>query len=361
MRFALVVGCLIVAALPLSAEPLKTYDGKHDISTIQLTVVYFVPKDRTPLPDWRERVDYFVKRIATFHEREFDGESRLKITVHPKPLVPEKVTADLRKRTDGDFTFFRTMDAVKTTLPWKPDTSAGFPILLVMSDMNMQDLDDFRRERMQDGKPVHEGNLSRSGRHFPGSALGGARATYIAKEGYGMGLVSADGWRVPYSGSDCVVYHEGLGHTIGLPHPNPGDDSVMGTAQYKNWIAQSYLNTEQKRKLGWKPKPGPDTPTDLFSQFVALPTSHVPKVGEPVTLALTWPKDAKARSLTVRTQTDLWGPWISQSVVLTEPAPTRIPIGSFDRPTPVSYRVDAVLENGQSAEVWGYFQVKAVK
>ena len=41
--------------------------------------------------------------------------------------------------------------------------------------------------------------------------------------------------------------------------------------------------------------------------------------------------------------------------------PKELPIGAFDRPTPVSYRVDAVLEDGQAAEIWGYFQVKEGK
>ena len=30
-----------------------TFDGKHPIGTINLTVVYLVPKDQTPLADWR--------------------------------------------------------------------------------------------------------------------------------------------------------------------------------------------------------------------------------------------------------------------------------------------------------------------
>ena len=34
-----------------------TFDGRHDISKIDLTVVYLVPKDRRPLDDWRERVE----------------------------------------------------------------------------------------------------------------------------------------------------------------------------------------------------------------------------------------------------------------------------------------------------------------
>ena len=67
----------------------------------------------------------------------------------------------------------------------------------------------------------------------------------------GVGLVSGDGWRVPYSGSDCAVYHEGIGHPVGLPHPEPLDDSVMGTAQYKYWINQTWVNRSQKQALGW--------------------------------------------------------------------------------------------------------------
>jgi hypothetical protein len=33
-------------------------------------------------------------------------------------------------------------------------------------------------------------------------------------------------------------------------------------------------------------------------------------------------------------------------------------MGNFDRPTPVSYRVDVELEDGQREELWGYFQVR---
>ena len=69
------------------AKP-TTYDGKHDLSTINLTVVYFVPKDRTPLPDWEDRVGYYVRRVTAFHKRELDGISTLKAAVHPKPLDP---------------------------------------------------------------------------------------------------------------------------------------------------------------------------------------------------------------------------------------------------------------------------------
>src|SRR5688572_8515856 len=49
-----------------AAEGMTTTDGKHAIQSIEVTMVYFVPQDRVPLPDWRERLDYFARRIEKF-------------------------------------------------------------------------------------------------------------------------------------------------------------------------------------------------------------------------------------------------------------------------------------------------------
>jgi hypothetical protein len=78
-----------------------------------------------------------------------------------------------------------------------------------------------------------------------------------------------------------------------------------------------------------------------------------------VKLEATWPEGAKLRELKVRIQTDLHGPWVTISVTRSDRPPSALDLGSFDRPTPVSYRVDAVLEDGQSVELWGYFKVEA--
>lgn len=339
------------------AKP-TTFDGKHDISTINLTVVYFVPKDRAPLPDWKDRVGYFVRRVTAFHVRELDGISTINAAVHPTPLVTELPAADFR-RGDPNRTFFGTMNEVKAILKWKPDHAAGFPVLLVLSDINWRELDDFRRVRVVDGEEVHEGHVARDGRHFPGAESGGARAIYFANPGYGIGLVSGDGWRVPYSGSDCVVYHEGLGHSIGLPHPDPIDDTVMGTAQYRFWINETKLNQEQKRKLGWTPPATePDRSGNLFTHFGAILHPSVPKPGTAVSLRLTWPKGASVKSFTLRTQTELFDEWAMVKTDVKGHPPATVPLGVFDHPTPVSYRIDVALDDGQTAEIWGYFQVK---
>ena len=188
---------------------------------------------------------------------------------------------------------------------------------------------------------------------------------YDAGNAWGIGLVSADGWRVPYSGSDCVVYHEGVGHAIGLPHPEPPDDSVMCFAQYRFWINQTWVTASQKKALGWTDARETGTTSeakretnDLFTAFTAIQAPIVPKPNEPVHLRLTWSPGARVREVKVRLQTDIDGPWITLPIHAAGEPPKELAIGAFDRPTPVSYRVDAVLEDGQTAEIWGYFQVK---
>lgn len=364
-RIALVVACW---AAPALAGDSHTFDGKHDTRTIDLTVVYLVPKDRTPLPDWRDRVDYYARRIARFHARESGGASTLKVLVHPEPLVVEQTSDELRG-SDANAAFFNSTRAARRALKWPGETDGAFPIILVLSEINWRELDDFTRLRTVDGESVHEGNVSSDGRHFPGAESGGSRAIYDPNRARGMGLVSADGWRVPYSGSDCVVYHEGVGHAIGLPHPEPPDDSVMCFAQYHYWINETWVTPSQKAALGWSSGDEPAPPDrsrtdDLFTAFTALQDPVVPRVGEPVSLRLRWPAGAKPRSIRVRYHTELRGPWTDVPSLPPDTlasAPESVPLGTFERETPVSYRVDVSLEDGQVAEIWGYFQVKPAR
>ena len=205
----------VLSPFAMAGEPLRTYDGKYSISTIRITVVYFVPRDRTPLPDWRERVQYFCRRVEQFHAREFQGQSQLTTAIQEQPFVSDKDSAALRAG-DADYIFFQTLGEVQSRLGFTRGADETFPILLVLSDINWRELDDFWRLRQADGQ--FEGQII-DDRHFPGAASGGARSLYWPDRGVGWGLVSGDGWRVPYSGTDCVVYHEGVGHPIGLPHP----------------------------------------------------------------------------------------------------------------------------------------------
>lgn len=344
-------------ALPASAQT-HTWDERHNTSNIALTVVYFLPSDREPLPDWKERAEYYCRRLALFHRREFQGQSQLNIELKPEPIRSQMTTEELRAG-DADAIFFKTLREVDDIVGVTRFEGEAFPILLVLSEINWRPLDDFYRM-----KPVREGwefEGNYNGReHFPGATSGGARATYLARPGAGWGLVSADGWRVPYRGSDCVIYHEGVGHTVGLPHPEPGNPSVMSLGQYNGWISESWINIDQKEHLGWKADPDYqlDAELELFSAFRAIPTPLVPRPLQTVGLELSWPKDAIVESLRVRYQTAIDGPWIETPQTLDSDRPNLAIIGSFDRPTPVSYRVDARLANGTTSELWGYFQVR---
>jgi len=312
------------------------------------------------LPDWKERVGYFCRRIERFHEREFQGQSVMKAAIRPEPFRSARSTEQLRSG-DANFIFFQTLREVDEALQFGRGERTAFPILLVLSEINWRPLDDFFRVKpANDGAWQFEGNYS-AGQHFPGAEAGGARATYLADRGIGWGLVSADGWRVPYRGSDCVVYHEGCGHTVGLPHPEPGNNSVMSLGQYHGWISESWLDEAQKKRLGWKPPEKPfDRKADLFSTFTALPEPKVPKPNAPVALKLTWPDQTRVKSCRVRVQTDLFGPWweVPVSKQPEDAPPEKIDIGRFDRATPVSYRLDATTEDGRDVELWGYFQVR---
>jgi len=352
----------LLASAPTSDSPdLKTWDGRHSIRAIDVTVVYFVPRDRRPLPDWRERVDYFARRIERFHEREFNGQSKLTARVRDEPFRSNHDTAELRVG-DANRIFFKTLREVDEALDFGRSDDGAFPILLVLSDINWRPLDDFYRlSPRPNGDLEFEGSYA-GDLHVPGAKSGGARATYLSGRGVGWGLVSADGWRVPYRGSDCVAYHEGVGHPIGLPHTDQADGNVMSLGQYRGWISESWVDEDQKRRLGWTPPKAPlDRPRDLFSTFRSLPDPKVPRPAEPVALACDWPEDVKLASCKVEYQTDLFGAWSEVPCELGQDGepPRSIPLGAFDRPTPVSYRVRVSTVDGDSVELWGYFQVRS--
>lgn len=362
---ALALVLSVAGAAAAGAAGLTTWDGRWPIERIEATFVYFVPADRTPLPDWRERVEYFRRRVESFHDREFGGRSRLESRVHPEPFVSAAATAALRAG-DANRIYGRTIDevagAIEKPVPAAPDGGRPFPVLVVLSDVNWRPLDDFSRLAPTPDGWTFDGSISADGSHVPGSKNGGSRAVYLAEAGRGRGLVSGDGWRVPGRGSDCVVYHEGIGHAIGLPHPEQQDGSVMSVGQYRGWLSESWVEEGQKRRLGWSPPDRPvDRATDLFSRFRALPDPAVPRPGQPVDLVLEWPADVAVADTRVEIQTSLRGPWGRPRAALATAGAGdggRIALGGFDRPCGVAYRARVATAAGDAAEVWGYFQVR---
>ena len=354
--FVSIVACILFANTAFCDT--RTWDGRHDTTKIEVTIVYFVPADRSPLLDWKDRVDYYARRIEQFHQREFQTQSSMRAIVRDTPLISELTTDQLRNG-DANAIFFRTLREADRRLKFAQEANGVFSILLVLSEINWRPLDDFYRLHPVDGRLEFEGNLN-GGQHFPGATSGGARATYLADRGVGWGLVSADGWRVPYRGSDCVVYHEGCGHTVGLPHPEPSNNSVMSMGQYNGWISESSVDKEQKIRLGWEPPETKVSPQlELFSAFTAVPNPLVPKPNESVRLNLSWPEGAEVKSLRLRCQTAIDSPWIEVAQKWDGLSPEFAVLPAFERATPVSYRIDTQLKDGSTAELWGYFQIRS--
>ena len=375
------LACLMMA-IPAStsaddgenAPGLTTWDGRHSIDAIRTTVVYFLPSDREPLPDWRERLEWLCERMRRFHHREFAGRSRLITTIHPEPFRSSASTAAIRSG-DGDATFFRTLTEVEKAIDVGLDADGAFPVLLVLSDINWRPLDDFSRQSPDGNGWKFDGALADGGLHVPGASAGGSRAVYLADRGRGWGLVSGDGWRVPCRGSDCVVYHEGIGHAIGLPHPEPADGSVMSEGQYRSALAQSWVEAEQKKRLGFTAEAAANAPRadPVFDTFTATPEPAVPRPGQPVALRLS-PLELIPPGLRVEVQTSLRGPWTSVPVEAESLQKGLVSIGRFDRPCGVGWRVtgptprvtteaddDATrvsVDGPSAATAWGYFQVR---
>jgi len=353
------------AAQPVAAP--TTWDGRHPIGKIAVRIAYFVPGDRTPLADWRTRAEWYARRIEAFHAREFQGRSVLTATVEDEPLVSRLSTAALRAG-DANAIFFRTLREADERLAFAREKTDAFPVLLVLSDINWRPLDDFHRLAPTATGFRFEGSLTPDPAggevHVPGAAAGGARATYLADAGKGWGLVSGDGWRVPYRGSDCVVYHEGVGHAIGLPHPPADDANVMSFGQYRATLGQSWVDANQKKVLGWEPAAGFDASRHaLFSAFTGRVEPAVPRPGEPVALRLGWPAGLAVGDVHVAVQTSLRGPWTELAVPAGAAADGRVALGSFDRPCPVAWRAslrraEPTGSADDTAELWGYFQVR---
>lgn len=361
------------AASQSAAPSLHTVGGKHDITRIHLTGVYLLPPGRVAIPDWRQRIEFYLSRVAKFHERELTGQSRIVWEIRPTPYVP---TAPQTRPKDANEFFWRIAGEVREKA-WKRAPNKGFPIVLVFSDTNFcPGYDEWSRACdaakciCEPHGPGCNGHVTREGEERPGTCCGGARAVYWPEQNMGFGLLTADGWRVPLKGSDCVVYHEGVGHAIGLPHPDPIDNSVMGLAQYVTSLNVTSIKTAQKESLGWKRTPpadgAPVEKTSVFSAFNTDYTPRVPTVRDRVIINATFSVDNVPRGVTAQYQT-AFGAWtalpeprrIESSAAPGQPRMLRLEwrLPLFNKPMFVSYRIIADTGPREQEQQWNLFRV----
>ncbi|MBI1388284.1 MAG: hypothetical protein GC154_07540 [bacterium] len=355
--------CLFISAR--AEAQMHAFGGDDPIDRIGVRAVYYLPKGAAPLPDWRERLEYHLERAREFHQRELAGRSDLSYTIHAEPFISKDVQDDFPRDDVNNF-YWKIMNEV-----WHSDAAiwdeSRFPILLVFADCNFSPgYNDWTRvcdpERCFLEPPHAEcaGHVTASGEDRPGTRCGGARSVYWAEKHIGLGLVTADGWRVPIKGTDCVVYHEGIGHAIGLPHPEPIDDSVMGLAQYVDSIQATWIDGDQKEAMGWTP--AQVRRDDLFSTFSVSHVPLRPLAKKPVTIYASLPASFEVASIRAEIQTGLW------SAFEPLPEPYRFEDGANQgfawtlAPRVLNeclaYRVRVHTADGASEQIWNYFKVR---
>lgn len=345
--------------------PLHVFGATDAIARVEVGVAYYLPRGRVPLPDWRERVEYHMKRVQSFHHREFGRQSVLTYRVLPEPFTASAARDGLPKDDVNHF-FWHIVNEVWESgkLTFSPE---AFPIVLVLSDVNFSPgYSDWTREC--DGKgclfpePHSDcaGHVASTGEDRPGTRCGGARALFWPENHIGLGLVTADGWRAPMTGTDCVIYHEGVGHSLGLPHPEPINDSVMGLAQYVYPLNQTWIDEDQKEAMGWV-KHEIDQ-TDLFSAFTVSHTPARPTAEDTVTVTAKLPKPFAVQSIQLEYQTGLWLPFRPADFTGREERDESQcffwKIGPVSLGQSIGYRVRVEVRGGQREEFWSYYKVR---
>ncbi len=348
-----------------SSAGMHVYGATDSIDQLDIQAVYYVARDREPLPDWHERLTYHLERAKKFHEREFCGQSEFTYTIHPSPFVASATRCGFPQDDVNRF-YWHVINEV-----WHSGdiefTGEGFPILLVLSDVNFSPgYDDWTRTC--DGKtcifpPPHSecsGYVKETGEDRPGTRCGGARSVFWPEKHIGLGLVTADGWRVPIEGTACVVYHEGIGHAIGLPHPEPINNSVMGLAQYVDSINNTWIDDDQKEALGWQ-RSEVDR-SDLFSTFQISHRPTNPSATQTITITATFSERSAPVSLAADYQLSLRDSFhdLGEPSYVQKGGEIRATWDIPPMPTGASagYRVHIQTESGVSEEIWGYLNIR---
>ncbi|MBW3595825.1 MAG: hypothetical protein KY475_00965 [Planctomycetes bacterium] len=274
--------------------------NREDVSIrhVRLKAVYLVPKDRTPSAGWQDDLTNILPRLKNFHEREFrtarGGEfSKMSLELHG-PVTGAKSTDGYRDLGDDFYGKMvrevRELDrAGGLTHPVYESASvedqAGPPsvtVYLIFADWGLEDVapashyqkclwDEAAHDYVCHGEPPSARDwLDERGYFVGGNAPAGYDLSDISQAGgsqarfwgiddelgaYGAGIVTEEGWKHPeIEGTAVVAYHEGPGHSLGMPHPEPEaanarNPGVMGLALYNSTLEDAYIEPSILREM----------------------------------------------------------------------------------------------------------------
>lgn len=197
------------------------------ISNIHLKVMYFVPRDRSVDPAWKQDITRALQDVRVFHHKEFSGYGILRYTVYPEPIQGKEsiVFYDSADTSRGN------RNALETILQ---ETQRR--IFMADGDLYVPTFSERKPHEFRIKIFIYEG-VGAAGGHL-GVIL--ARE-YLTKTAYGP----------------TILYHELL-HTFGVPDSYDYEtnqsfsDDIMGSGRELP-LQTTYIRNIIKAALGYSP------------------------------------------------------------------------------------------------------------
>lgn len=215
------------------------------LANVAIRAFYVVPKDRAPYATWNSRVTDLAQQAASFHEREFGGASHAMVAVYPNVVVSTKTTQELRQVSfQRDF-----CEQVSKIVPPNRNTFTSYAVFADFGEYD--NVNGFCEANQKNIAPTCS---ARAGSPTIAQCFGSA-SDYLSDfygSGYmGCGVITEDGWKNDIPGVSSVVYHEGVGHTMAMPHLKPPSQTgVMGLAYSRCLdLNATYVEPEIKAKM----------------------------------------------------------------------------------------------------------------
>ena len=210
------------------------------INQILIVTLYVCPSDTKPYHNWKDNINILNNKISDFHTKQFKTLSQLKSSCFG-PIVLSHPTAHY---TGSLYTSYEYVEQFKhEAYQW---INANKPLILNQEAPNLiifqicaewglleckSHPEEFKKTILyRQGKGVS--HIQR----FHGSCgMTDIPFDWNGEEiQCGMSIISEDIWKyADLPGSAIAVYHETIGHSLGIPHPaNPKKNGVMGFAMY---------------------------------------------------------------------------------------------------------------------------------
>ncbi|MHC5023540.1 MAG: hypothetical protein ACYTGG_06460 [Planctomycetota bacterium] len=223
-------GSLVESAQPLYARMLLS---REPLRVCRVTAVYLVPRDKRPIDRWQSRLARALRAVCDFWEAELERAVRFELAAAPRGVEGMMPERGYQVAEEG---FWRAVVSESHRAASVPRPAPGVLDVLVVFVEGQQRNGGGSAAGRIEGAPV----ALISGEVIPYLYPDGMPHPETVTDPLGRGEVAWD-W-----GLGCTA-HE-LGHAFGLPHPRPGDASMMSGGWIRG-LRNAKLNARQKQLL----------------------------------------------------------------------------------------------------------------